>query len=108
MHELARARVRFGYRRIHVILRREGWAVGRNQAYRIYCQEALPLRSKLPMRRKMIVTRRERFRTSPTERGLEHGPLGVPSRRPDRIEPAWEADRQQLRGELQRGELYER
>ena len=26
MHELARARVRFGYRRIHVLLRREGWA----------------------------------------------------------------------------------
>jgi len=61
MHELARARVRYGYRRLHVLLRREGWSLGRNQAYRLYCQEALQLRSKLPRRRKMIVTRRERF-----------------------------------------------
>jgi putative transposase len=61
MHELARARVRFGYRRLHILLRREGWSLGRTQACRIYCQEALQLRSKLPRRRKMVVTRRERF-----------------------------------------------
>lgn len=61
MHDIARARVRFGYRRIHVMLRREGWALGRNQAYRLYREEALQLRSKLPRRRKMVVTRRERF-----------------------------------------------
>jgi putative transposase len=61
MHEIARTRVRFGYRRIHVLLRREGWTLGRNQAYRLYTQEALQLRSKLPKRRKMAVTRRERF-----------------------------------------------
>ena len=61
MHEIARTRVRYGYRRIHILLRREGWALGRNQAYRLYCQESLQLRSKLPRRRKMLVTRRERF-----------------------------------------------
>jgi putative transposase len=61
MHELARARVRFGYRRLHILLRREGWKLGRNQAYRIYCQEGLQLRSKLPRRRKMVVTRRRRY-----------------------------------------------
>jgi len=61
MRELAQARVRFGYRRIHVLLRREGWTLGRNQVYRLYAQEALQLRSKLPRRRKMIVLRRERF-----------------------------------------------
>ena len=61
MHDIARTRVRFGYRRIHVMLRREGWALGRNQAYRLYREEALQLRSKLPRRRKMVVTRRERF-----------------------------------------------
>ena len=61
MHEIARTRVRYGYRRIHVLLRREGWRLGRNQAYRLYTQEALQLRSKLPKRRKMVVTRRERF-----------------------------------------------
>ncbi len=61
MHELARTRVRFGYRRIRVLLRREGWVLGRNQVYRLYSQEALQLRSKLPKRCKMFVTRRERF-----------------------------------------------
>jgi putative transposase len=61
MHEIARTRVRYGYRRIHILLRREGWRLGRNQAYRLYRQEALQLRSKLPKRRKMVVTRRERF-----------------------------------------------
>jgi putative transposase len=61
MRELARIRVRFGYRRLHILLRREGWSVGRHLAYRLYGEEGLQLRSKLPRRRKMVVTRRERF-----------------------------------------------
>lgn len=61
MRELAQTRVRYGYRRIHLLLRREGWTLGRNQAYRLYTEEALQLRSKLPRRRKMIVARRERY-----------------------------------------------
>lgn len=59
--ELAQSRVRYGYRRIHVLLRREGFRLGKNQAYRLYCEEALQLRSKLPKRRKIAVTRRERY-----------------------------------------------
>ncbi len=47
MRELARARVRYGYRRLHVLLKREGWSLGRNLAYRLYCEEGLQLRSKL-------------------------------------------------------------
>jgi putative transposase len=61
MRELSQARVRFGYRRIHVLLRREGWQLGRDQMYRLYKEESLQLRCKLPRRRKMVVTRRERF-----------------------------------------------
>jgi putative transposase len=61
MRQLAHARVRFGYRRIHVLLRREGWRLGRDQAYRLYREEGLQLRSKLPKRRKMAVMRRERY-----------------------------------------------
>lgn len=60
MREIARARVRYGYRRVHVLLRREGWQLGKNQMYRLYREEHLQLRSKLPKRRKMVVTRRER------------------------------------------------
>jgi transposase InsO family protein len=37
LHELAQIRVRYGYRRLHVLLRREGWQLGKNQAYRLYC-----------------------------------------------------------------------
>lgn len=62
MRELAQVRVRYGYRRLHVVLRREGWQLGHNQAYRLYREEGLQLRSKLPKRRKMVVLRRERIR----------------------------------------------
>lgn len=57
MRERAYAWVRYGYQRVHVLLRREGWQLGRDQACRLYCEEQLPLRSKLPKRRKMAVTR---------------------------------------------------
>jgi len=62
MREIAQTRVRYGYRRIHVLLRREGWDVGKNRVYRLYGEEGLQLRNKLPKRRKMVVTRRERYR----------------------------------------------
>lgn len=51
MREIAYTRVPYGYRRVRVLLRREGWHLGRNQAYRLYCDEQLQLRSKLPKRR---------------------------------------------------------
>ena len=38
--EIAETRVRYGYRRVHVLLRREGWRVNHKRTYRIYCQEA--------------------------------------------------------------------
>lgn len=60
MRELANTRVRWGYRRLHVLLRREGWQLGRSQCYRIYGEEQLQLRSKLPKKRKMVVQRRQR------------------------------------------------
>lgn len=61
MKELAQTRIRYGYRRLHVLLKREGWQLGRKQCYRIYREEELQLRSKLPKRRKMVVQRRQRF-----------------------------------------------
>ena len=33
---LAQARVSYGYRRIHVLLRREGWQVNHKRVYRLY------------------------------------------------------------------------
>ena len=68
MHEIAHTRVRYGYRRIHVLLKREGWQLGKNQAFRLYQVEQLQMRSKLPRRRKMAECRQIRIRpTQPNQ-----------------------------------------
>ena len=41
LRELAHERRRFGYRRLHVLLRREDWVVNHKRGYRLYCQEGL-------------------------------------------------------------------
>ena len=61
MHEIAQTRIRYGYRRVHIMLRREGWDIGRNLVYRLYREEGLVLRTKRPRRRKMIVHREARI-----------------------------------------------
>jgi hypothetical protein len=48
--ELAETRVRLGYRRLLVLLRREGWDVGKHRLYRVYSEEGLALRRKCPSR----------------------------------------------------------
>ena len=50
--EIAASRVRYGYKRIHILLKREGWVVNHKRVYRIYCEEGLNVRSKT--RRKRI------------------------------------------------------
>jgi putative transposase len=44
--ELAQARPRFGYPRLHLLLRREGFPVNRKRVYRLYCASGLKLRPK--------------------------------------------------------------
>jgi putative transposase len=51
LKELAAARVRYGYRRLHVLLRREGWPVNAKRIYRLYCEEGLSMRIRTPKRR---------------------------------------------------------
>ena len=51
IREIAAVRVRYGYLRIHVLLRREGWHVNRKRGYRLYREEGLNLRAKRPRRR---------------------------------------------------------
>ena len=46
LKELAGARVRYGYRRLTVLLRREGWKVNAKRVYRLYRQEGLSVRIK--------------------------------------------------------------
>ena len=54
MRELAASRVRFGYRRLTVMLRREGWAVNAKRIYRLYTEDGLAVRTKV---RKKIARR---------------------------------------------------
>jgi putative transposase len=49
--DIARARVRYGYKRIHVLLLREGWRINHKAVYRIYRQEGLNLRYKSKRKR---------------------------------------------------------
>ena len=64
MHEIAQTRIRYGYRRIQIMLRREGWPISRNLVYRLYREEGLALHSQRPRRRKMIVHREARVKPS--------------------------------------------
>lgn len=50
LRELAAVRVRFGYRRLTVLLKREGWRVNAKRIYRLYQDEGLTVRTK-PRRR---------------------------------------------------------
>jgi putative transposase len=45
LRELAGSRVRYGYRRLTVLLRREGWAVNAKRVYRLYREEELQVRT---------------------------------------------------------------
>ena len=64
MREIAKVRVRYGYRKIRVLLNREGWNVSRYLAYRLYCEEGLALRPRRSHRRRAAEPRRERFRST--------------------------------------------
>ena len=61
--EIAASKRRYGYRRVHVVLRREGWQVNRKLTYRLYREAGLAVR------------RRKRKRIGPYERR----PLPKPS-----------------------------
>ena len=68
LRELAAARPRYGYQRLCVLLRREGWPVNHKRIYRLYREEGLKLRQ-----------RRRRCRAS-----VERVPLPAPTRPDER------------------------
>ena len=51
LRDLAHQRHRFGYRRLHVLLRRDGEAASRNKVYRLYRAEGLAVRKRKGRRR---------------------------------------------------------
>ena len=60
IREIAETRVRYGYRRIHVLLRREGWQVNVKRIYRLDTEEGLQLRHQTPKRRVAAKLREDR------------------------------------------------
>jgi putative transposase len=65
IYDLAGEKRRYGYRRIHVLLRREGWRVNRKRTYRLYRDAGLAVR------------RRKRKRIGPFERKPLPSPTAV-------------------------------
>jgi len=51
LRQLAAEHVSYGYQRLYVLLRREGWRVNHKRIYRLYCEDQLCLRKKPPKRR---------------------------------------------------------
>ena len=51
---ICETRVRYGYRRVHVLLRREGWMINQKRTRRIYNELGLQLRHKALIRRQAI------------------------------------------------------
>jgi len=66
IRDLAQARPRFGYLRIHTLLRREGWVINKKRVYRLYCLEGLQVRRRV-RRRKHVAQQRGQ---SPVPTGL--------------------------------------
>jgi len=64
IREIAHARPRSGYQRIHVMLRREGWPVNKKRVRRLYRMDGLQLRTRIRRRKHMC---------------LHRGPVPVPS-----------------------------
>jgi putative transposase len=80
LRALAHDRRRFGYRRLFILLRREGEAAGRNRVYRLYRVEGLSVRRRKARRRAVVngtlnLTRVDRLwqlESDPPARSLQH------------------------------------
>jgi putative transposase len=68
MKELAAARPRYGYRRIHTLLQREGWKDNIKRIYRFYRLDGLAVRSKPRKKRRAVVRVKPQAASAPRQR----------------------------------------
>jgi putative transposase len=107
--ELAGEKRRYGYRRIHVLLRREGWSVNRKRTYRLYREAGLAVRRRKrkridhweASRRSARAAGRSARTATVDHRGSRTGVrrtsarcLGVPGRSASELYPSREAGRE--------------
>jgi putative transposase len=71
LRDRAATRVRYGYRRLHVLLRREGWQINHKRVYRRYREEGLAIRVK----RRQKLTSASRVPPPPATRPRERWSL---------------------------------
>ena len=71
MKDLASANRRYGYRRLHAMLRREGLAINPKRTYRLYTAEGLQVRTK----RRRKLPRRDRVAPQVPERAMQRWSL---------------------------------
>jgi putative transposase len=64
LRELAGSRVRYGYRRLTVLLKREGWQVNAKRIYRLYLEEGLIVPQKVPLKLLILSGGQRRDRTA--------------------------------------------
>ena len=55
LKDLASSRPRYGYRRLHILLRREGWGINHKRVYRIYNMLGLQVRTKQRKKRAAVM-----------------------------------------------------
>jgi len=64
IREIAQTRVRYGYRKIRVLLNREGWGAGKTLVQRLYQEEGLALKQRPKRRRRAAEQRGERVQAT--------------------------------------------
>ena len=64
IRDIAFSRISYGYRRVHVLLKREGWQINHKRVYRLYKLEGLGMRPKRHHRHVTSCRRMERVNTT--------------------------------------------
>ncbi len=68
IRDLALSRVRYGYKRIHMLLKRQGWRMNHKRTHHVYTEEGVMLRNKTPKRKASAKRREDRIdATAPNE-----------------------------------------
>lgn len=68
LREFAASRVRFGFRRLTLLLRRDGWLVDAKRMYRLYMEESLTVRTKMRVKAAQRHRVLQTVGTAPNER----------------------------------------
>lgn len=75
INEIAKTRIRYGFWRIYILLKREGFTDNHKRVYRIYREEGLNLRTKRPRKNRAGAHRLERVEVNTLNKVWNGPPL---------------------------------